>query len=433
MRMLHTLSPIVVAMETIKHQLDSQFHHQLTMAIEDMRENYKNHQRIIFEGKRLHEIVMKHTGVFTQWHIDVGNSSVNAAVMPTWIDTNNPLINRWNRWEIGSKDGEAALAWAGQGAEGWVNLEEGRVGGIYSKLVNPSWLTEGALFGPMLTAGEVGSLIAHEVGHVVSMLACIGQMDTTCMILVSAARNAVHTMPTEDRVKFYTKLKASTGIDVTKDSDALNATTLPGICSILTAEVNQQQRSEFGTELYDLRTWEAMSDQFAARHGFARDLATSLDKMYRKYDPMAYRSTPVFLLVEILKFVGAILLAIGFALSSPISAIILIPLLLSINPHARVYDRPQERIARIRRDLVEAVKDKNMAKDKAKAVLKDIAVIDGILKDVKARESFYETIWSFFSAYTRDQKRAMRELQALEELINNDMFVAAATLRDQAQ
>lgn len=433
MRTLHELQRPAIALETIRHQMDGLLHRDLTMAIEDMRENYKNHQRIIFEHKRLHEIVMKHTGVFTQWHLDVGNKSVNAAVMPTWIDTNNPLINRWNRWEIGSKDGEAALAWAGQGAEGFVDLEKGRVGGIYSKLVNPSWLTEGALFGPMLTSGEVGSLIAHEVGHVVTMLACVGQIDTTCMVLVSAARASVNAMPTEDRTKFYTQLKSATGVDVTKDSDAYNATTLPGVTSVLTAAVNQQFRSEFGTELYDLRSWEAMSDQFAARHGFARDLATSLDKMYRQYDPIAYRSTPVYLLVEMLKFVGAILLAVGFAISSPISAIILIPLLLSINPHARVYDRPQERIARIRRDLVEAVKDKNMAKEKQKSVLKDIAVIDEILKDVKARESFYEKIWTFFSAYTRDQKRAMRELQSLEELINNDMFVAAASLRNQAQ
>lgn len=433
MRILHTLHPLTIALESIRHQTDGLLNRDLTMAIEDMRENKQKQQKIIFEGKRLHEIIMKHTGVFTQWHLDVGNQSVNAAVMPTWIDTNNPLINRWNRWEIGSKDGEAALAWAGQGAEGFVNLAEGRVGGIYSKLVNPSWLTEGALYGPMLSPEEVGAIMAHEVGHVVTMLASIGQLDTTCMILVSAARSAIHTMPDEDRVKFYTKLKSATGVDVTKDSEALNATTLPGICSVLTAAVNEQNRSEFGTELYDLRTWEAMSDQFAARHGFARALATSLDKMYRAYDPIAYRSTPVYLLVELVKLFAGVLLAVGFTITSPISAIILIPLLLSVNPHARVYDRPAERIMRIRRDLVELTKDRSLSKPKTQSVLKDLAVMDTILADVKVRESFYEKIWAFFSAYTRDQRRAMQELQGLEALINNDMFVAAAALRDQAQ
>ena len=429
MRMLHQLNPLTAALESIQHQMSDAFKRELTMAIEDMRSNYATQKKMVFEAKRLHEIVFKHTGVFCQWHLDVGNKSVNAAIMPAWIDTNNPLINRWNRWEIGSKDGEAALAWAGQGVEGVVDLEEGRVSGIYSKLVNPSWLTEGALYGNLLTAGEVAALVGHEVGHFVTMCQAIGQIDTSCMILATAARASIGAMPRKERVKFYSAIQKATGVDVTNDPEALNSTSEPVIQAVLTSAVNEHFRSEFGTELYDLRTWESLSDQFAARHGFALDLATSLDKMYRIYDPIAYRSTPVYLLVEMLKLVGSVIVAIGLTFSAPITAVILIPILLSINPHARAYDRPQERIARIRRDLVAATKDKALPKAKVESILKDINVLDAILKDVKLRESFYEKIWAFFSAYTRDQNRAMRELQALEELINNDMFVAAAELR----
>lgn len=428
MRILHELSPTRLALEAILHQDNQMYVKELTMAIEDMRENRQTQNKVIFEGKRLHDIIFKHTGVFTQWHLDLGNKSENAAVMPTWIDTNNPLIVRWQRWEIGSKDGEAALAWAGQGAEGWVNLEEGKVGGIYSKLVNPAWLTEGALYGTLLTPIEVAAMIAHEVGHVVSLFGMIGQVDSTCVILVSAMRARLHLMPKEDRVKFFSKVHKTTGVDLSKNPDALNTTSSTTLQMVLTAEVNDQMRSEFGTPMYDMRTWEALSDQYAARFGFAVPLATALNKMYRRYDPMAYRSTITYLLVEIAKLAAAMLLAVAVAISSPLTAIVLLPVLLAINPHERTYDRPQERIARIRRDLVEQTKDRKMAKEKSAAVLRDIAVLDALLKEVKLRESFYEKIWTFFSAYTRDQNSAMRELQALEELMNNDMFVAAAEL-----
>lgn len=429
MRMLHEPFRPTLCLESVQHQQELRFKRELIMAVEDMRENREKTGKIVFEDRRLHKIVFDHTGVFTQWHIDVGNMSPNAAVMPSWIDTNNPLINRWHRWEIGSKDGEAALAFAGQGAEGTVDLVKGRVGGIYSKVVNPAWVTEGALYSTDLTPGEVAAMIAHEVGHIVMMFACIGQIDTTCMILANAVRANVGAMPKAERVVFYSKLQEATGVNVSRIPEALNSTSTPTICAVLTSEVTDSFRSEFGSPMYDLRSWEAMSDQFASRMGFGVELATALDKLYRQYDPIAYRSTPVYLLMELVKFITSIFITVGMLISSPILTIVVLSVILSVNPHERTYDRPQERIKRLYQDCIDGMKDKRMTKAKAQSLTADAKVFEKLLKEMKARETFYEKLWTFFSAYTRDQKQAMRELQTLEELINNDMFLAAAELR----
>ena len=132
----------------------------------------------------------------------------------------------------------------------------------------------------------------------------------------------------------------------------------------------------------------------------------------------------------LLNVAGAIvfLAALGIlALGMWFTAIVTGLLIVGCNPHASVYDNPEERLQRIRNEMVGALKEAVSPEQRA-SVSHDIALLDNIMKDFEDKPSWHELIWNHLLPNGRKTKANMSLQQDLEKLMNNDLFVAAARL-----
>jgi hypothetical protein len=382
----------------------------------------------VFDAHKLNEIFQRTMKLTVRFNLDPSTRE-NAWVLVPQIDKQHPLVNKWRRYYATNSDGVASVRWGGEGVAGEVDLEKAELKGFYTKLVSQINITQGALTRPTLTDREVAALIMHEVGHIFTYFIMLGQMDTTCYILTGFVRDVIGAKEPATKAKLFTELKANTGIDVTKNAAVVNATNADALSVLLLSEVSNETRSEFGSSLFDARSWEALSDQFAARMGFSRDLATGLSKIMKQHEPIAYRSTFVYLMLELAK-TFFIIISLALPLVGQVSGFTLLAvLLMAASPVDREYDKPGERINRLRKELVAQLKDPTQPKARTEALLADIKAIDAIESKIKDRETFHEMAWNFVFPYARRQRDIRQELQQLENLVNNDLFVSAGQLR----
>lgn len=418
----------IVSVEAVNPQENPKVFRELTLAFEDMLTEYKQTKKVFLQKKRLSDIFKVHMKLFVEFELST-SPSPNAWVVAPQIDVNHPLVNRWRQYFSERTDGMAAIRWGGEGVEGSVDLENGTVSGFFSKLVNQVFITTGCITSGKFEADEIAAIVLHEIGHLMSYFTYLGQVDTTCVILSQFVRRTLGVEEKSHRVKLYSELKANTGVDVTNNEEILNTTDERTLQVLLLSEVVNQSRSEYGTSLYDQRSWESLSDQFAARMGAGRALATALHKIMSAADPVSYRSTMTYLVMELVKVVGYIMMVAVSLMSVNILLMYMSIMVLLSSPHEREYDKPRERLTRIKRDLVFQIKAPGMPKARAQQLLTDIKTVEALIVDLKDRETVLEKLYLMVSPATRGQKAKRTEIQNLEALMNNDLFTAAAKLR----
>lgn len=414
-----------VSLEGFAPSVTNIFRMELTNAIAENREAGK------LDGKRIAAIIKKHTNLAVQVSLD-SSLQPNAYVIPPKIDKNHPLINEWRRMFAQNTDGVNAVNFAGGGATGGVDFETGKVSGAFTKLVSDVWITKGAFtrYGNLeLTPAEVTAMIMHELGHVMTYFATLGQTFRTAFLLDGFVRETLKTNESETRFKIIRRFEDETGVTIS-DKNTVTETESPGaITTVVLSDIVEASRSQYGTTLYDMRSWESLSDQYAARQGCSADLATALDKLMVIYEPMYYRGTFRYLMVEIAKVLGFLLLATVSIVTLNIIGLLIVFSMLSASPHEREYDNPHERLVRLRNDLISQVKSRNIAPERSATLLQDIDSINRVLETVKDRHSFFEKFWLVISPYTRRQVKMGKEIQELEQLVNNEIFVEAAKLK----
>lgn len=382
---------------------------------------------------RLSAIVKKHHNLSVRF---VLNNSLqpNAYVVPPKIDKNSPLVNFWRRAYGSNADGHTAINYSKGEAIGGVNFETGKVSGLFTQVTSSIIITRGALFGAgnvNLTDDELTAMIAHELGHILTYFATLGQSFRTAFILDNFVRAAMGNVEPEYRVKLIREFEEGTGVSIT-DKVAVEESDNPNvIATLVLSDIVNESRSQYGTTLYDMRSWEALSDQFAARLGCAADLATAMDKLYRVYEPIHYRGTFKYLMMEVGKTI--LLGSIMVTTSVPgliFGGLVATMLFVSASPHQREYDKPYERVLKLRNELIAQLKAKDVPDEKVPGLLKDIEVINSILAETNDRQTFLEKLWVVVSPNTRRQLKMSKEIQELEQMVNNELFVSAAKLKE---
>ena len=84
---------------------------------------------------------------------------------------------------------------------------------------------------------------------------------------------------------------------------------------VIITNIVKETVSELGCNIYDFSTWEYLADQYAARHGAGRYLATGLEKTYKSIGDISFRSTSNYLAMEALK----VFLIITIPVNTPFS------------------------------------------------------------------------------------------------------------------
>ena len=108
--------------------------------------------------------------------------------------------------------------------------------------------------------------------------------------------------------------------------------------------------------------------------------------------------------------------------------IALVLLTLMYCPLEREYDEPAARLQRIRKQMVEQTKLRDMTPEMRTDLLNDIAAVDAILKTITDRETFYYKVWKNLVPWGRRQVKAMEFQKIMEDLANNELYVNSAKI-----
>lgn len=414
-----------VSMEAFSFQVSNIMRMELTNAIAESQQAGQ------LDGKRMSDIIRKHTNLSVQITLNA-TKTPNAYVVPPKIDKNHALLNQWRRIFASNADGVSAINFTKGEAVGSVDFEKGKVAGVFTQMTSDIYITRGAFFGYnslVLTPGEICAMIIHEVGHVMTYFATLGQTFRTAFILDGFVRSTLNTLEPEVRIKLMKDFEDQTGVPLS-DKKLIEESDQPGtITTVVLSDIVDASRSQYGTTLYDLRSWESLSDQYAARMGCAGELASAMDKLYQIYEPMYFRSTFRYLMVEVAKVLGMLIAVMASALTLNIVGFVIIFTFMSASPHEREYDNPHERLVKLRNDLIHQLKQKGVTPERTESLLADIESINRTLTHVRDRHSFFEKFWLVISPTTRRQVKMGKELQELESMVNNDLFVEAAKLK----
>ncbi len=392
-----------------------------------------------FEALNIGAVVRKHTGLNIDIKLDRDLNLVNACALPIILDPNNPFL-QWIH-DIGL--GEVAEDWTTtrkkilpltKELRGAIDLHHSKVSGVFSKIPTEIYMGAGLWRRAGMTAGEVAAICLHEIGHVFTFFEMILHTTTTNLTLMCAKRD-INKMPShEERVKLVYDVADALEVKVENVDKLASPNTAPtdfmAIFMAATSNSGMANTTQHGGK-YDLRSSEVAADQWANRHGAGRDLALGLGKMY--HGDVA--SMPIFIqaFIDIIGLCRWIALVVfGAAMMPALSAIIVLLTLgwLGLaDPEFRIYDDPQERLLRLRKDTVHNLKS-NLYNAKVREILlADLKQIDEIAAKFKDYRSIMNRLWIFIGSNRRAQYKQMRLEQELENLSNSNLFVAAAQLQ----
>lgn len=362
---------------------------------------------------RISKIIKKHTGL--EVIIDTA-SGHNFCIELPQVDRNNPLINNAYRQFNSSADGLAMINKADGVIHGTVDIGKARVSGVFAELSGRMHIDFSSRDLKKLSPQELAAVTLHEVGHLFTYFEFFSRSVFTNQVIAGLSKILDGVENQDKREIALTTAKKKLQLDKL-DLSKIKGLSGKTVEVVFIDAVVQQTRTELGYNLFAESSWEYLADQFVARHGAGVHLASALDKVYRSYGNIAYRSLGVYILVEALKLT---MLYTGIGLGI---AFIMISM---DSQDGGGYDLPAARLKRIRDQGTEYVKDKTISNKEKARVIEDIRVIDKLLSEMTNRKQLVTFIHEFVSKRTRDE-RNYRQLQYdLEKLALNDLYVKAA-------
>lgn len=345
-------------------------------------------------------------------------------------------------FSLSNTDGLSMIRKAKTAIKGSVDTKRNTVDGVFKDITLSIHMPMKDFKSNFLTAEESAGVFLHELGHGFIYFLYLSRTCTTNQILAGLTKGLDGSDTYGNKQILLTEVAKSVGLSGV-DVNTLAATTDKRVIHVVVVTALQQEYAkETGYDIYDRTANEALADQYATRMGAGRALVTGLDKSYRKYDNMSYRTTHAYLLLEAAK-VSILLLSPFFAVTVPgftnLSAWMAIVGLTMIAADATEfgmagrYDMPGDRFGRVRAQLVEKIKNRDLSQDEVKAVTSDIDAIDSLMAAINDRRQLFGVVQDFLTSrrrYGRDMKLLQ---QSLEKLAANDLFVAAARINATAQ
>lgn len=387
----------------------------------------------LIESMPLEAIVKKHTNILMEF-VAEANKMINAAVMPpVYIDRNHPFFYEYAE-QIKNEDGVKAIRKAGEPLKAGIDLKNGKISGYYTTIKSTFYLYTGIFCNKTFTPAEIAAIILHEIGHVFTYFEFIGFTYRTNNILMATTKAFFETENLKEREMLLVEYKKQTNAKI-DDTEAAAKTKDPvKLQTLLLSMVILDMRSDTGNWVYNQRSCEQLADDYASRQGASRDLAMGLDKLYKVYGAVEFRSKPVHWMIQVLWMCfSAALLIWSFAnipnLFGHLIGIYLLTIL-SSDPNSKIYDDVKDRISNIRRQAVEGLKQSGITKEQKKVYLDDIDAIDALIVQYKDNEPWMAFIWRIVGS-RREAINSIKFQKELEDLATNKLYVVANKLETQ--
>lgn len=320
-----------------------------------------------------------------------------------------------------------------------IDLEKARVGGFFSEIEHlmfyhvPMMIEEGE------TPREFAATITHEIGHIFTFMEYCYKLNATNQVFQSLCDEIVGKNEKKQKEIILKDYKFGSSVKPEDIEEIINSETK--------VVLGYKLFKVFGLEVIDLMnkshynqvTSEQMADNFTVRMGLGRELVTSLDKYHRSYGDPAYSlmNAMFHTLTFMLYVLGGVAVAILgimmplFASFSVIAIVVLISIILGERESNldRTYDEIKDRFMRIRHQVIEQLKDKNMPKHEIKSTLESLEAITKIVNDVGRYRGIINRIFKIFSSKDKEAFNEILNMRDLEELAHNELFVSSAKLQ----
>jgi len=399
------------SLESVAFQ-STQFRDELTVAMEALDGLDPKKVSDSEQEERLGKLIREYTGI----NAAVSFGQHMPAVKVPDINKNHSLINNYVRNYVLGADGLAMLQKNDGVMRGGIDLVRNKVSGVFTEfpviIVMPV-----SMLKSNYTAREKAAIVLHEVGHVFYFYALMANLATTNQALESMSKALDQSGSVEQREVVLLSVKKALKLDNLNEKELAKSTDKKIVEAVVLCSVTQQSRSQLGRSIYDSTGFEYLADQYAARCGAYRDLVTGLEKLYKGYHNISFRSLPTYMFVEAVK--------ISFLFFAPLVTI----LLCAMDGNDDRYDRPGARMLRIRSQIIENLKDRDLDKEDVVRLEEDLKVIDQVLEGVNDRRQFFGVLWDVLSPSARKDRNYTHLQQELESLATNDLFAKAAQLR----
>ena len=319
-----------------------------------------------------------------------------------------------------------------------IDLDKGRVSGIFSEYETPIYMGYYALRSLRMTPREIAAILAHEVGHCLVAYEMAFRTVRTNQILAAASKAAAggdkgqyeYVLKTAEEV-LDLKSGMFDEIKETKDQKTV-MTVIMG-----KAERKTHDDSLMGNTTYDITTFEALADNYAARLGLGKELVTGLEKIYREFGAAEFSSgariaATMLDIYSVICIIGSVI-AMG---SNPIMGALYLGLnmmglyaRLDGRDHNNVYDKLTIRFKRVKEQIIQYLKDKSLPAADVKRSLESVAHIEKTIAQISEYKSFLPAIFNMVDPASRAVNSARDIQQNLEAMVANDMYLKAAALR----
>ena len=443
-------------MEAIDFQLNDSFGPDMEKIIATFEEKVKKGY-IGLEIQKLPQVAELEKVIFDRLKMRVkfNTQDILAAIIPFHLNHNAVLLKKlWRNEDFLMEQAEKRESGF---ASGTVDENNVKLGGVFSDYVHTVYMNFGTLFEMGMNAKEITAVLLHELGHGFYACAYSSRMDRCNQILNDALRKGNN----EDKNKFveitYKELKGKYP-EIRKEAvQNLTSANPVIVCSgaykILTEAVYQQQESS----KYDNTAFEALADHFGSRFGYGQDLVTGLEKLYpgglkRKwyFDAVQSAAMTMAIVMDFFKTLAEMkfwisLEATGFgsllkwlnvykaAINFIWGVLFAFYLFKTSGEDGRefTYDDLEKRYNRIRAQIIEAIKNKEMPKKDAIAMIESAEVIGSLIKGVKSYRGPLDFMFNTFNPKDIRAKNSIQRQQAIEDLMTNDLFLMSMKLKVQ--
>ena len=325
--------------------------------------------------------------------------------------------------------------------KGGVDIKNSRVSGDFATnaLVCKLYFGTG-LIDPKagFTPGELTALLLHEIGHIFTTLEYTTRMVMTNQALAAVSKSLLN-KETQEQRNIVLKLAGKTlfendhfftGCEEIEDINTLSV--------VFMDRAMGKGFSELDSVAYDNTSSEYLADQFAIRHGYARELVFALERI-GKFAMGTYSDKNVALMTKLqitfsitTAVMTPILIAFGFV---GVSAMFLFSLLISVKKGSYAnrtftYDSHRVRYSRVKEDLIQRLKIKDIPKEVKDEILQNIDSIDEVMKTLsKNDETFYE---KYLYSYQKEIK-ILKPSYSCKEIWKNSLQTIFLSLPQNSQ
>lgn len=384
-----------------------------------------------------------------KFKIKLNTESELAACIPQPVNTSNVLINKFlkSHEQLAKyyKDAVIDRIDVEDGGIGTVDLKNGTVGGIFTSYVHEVYMNYRKLFlSYKTTKEELTAILLHELGHLFTFYEYSNRSNTTNVVL----QNMVSAIMSEDRNKKKTyiyqelgklNLKEQKSIEKKLDSvfEAENESILQFKTSTFVFDVLSSQMDQ---SRYDENASERLADQFVSRFGYSEKLAIALEKLglgswYNNWifileiavwSRMIYSLVIAFTLI----YKGINLSVLGWINFTMVVYLLLIKLInTNYNNQNLTYDYDKDRFIRIKNDIVELLKDRDLDTKIAKSLIIDLNNVEMIINRSRTYASLFKVFGFFLFKTNRTNDESIAVQQMLEKIANNQLFVQSQKLQ----